>query len=136
MGRWVVVRGVQNVALYPLSSTCFLCVEPGLEPRGLPPRGLITIPGCSSSAAFGLCLSGFDPDRLCVFVFFPGCELKDGKQVTFNPEDDDFEHQLSIRMVCIKQEENPLFAYRWGEMHFYDRKVNRTKVNTKSHGME
>uniref|UniRef100_A0A8B9KGE5 Nucleophosmin 1a n=1 Tax=Astyanax mexicanus TaxID=7994 RepID=A0A8B9KGE5_ASTMX len=29
------------------------------------------------------------------------CELKQGKEVTFNPEDDDFEHQLSIRMVCV-----------------------------------
>ncbi|KAF5893661.1 nucleophosmin-like, partial [Clarias magur] len=29
------------------------------------------------------------------------CELKQGKEVTFNPEDDDFEHQLSVRMACV-----------------------------------
>lgn len=38
------------------------------------------------------------PDMF-VFNYFTGCELKQGKEVTFNPEDDDFEHQLSVRMV-------------------------------------
>uniref|UniRef100_A0A673X8B0 Nucleophosmin n=1 Tax=Salmo trutta TaxID=8032 RepID=A0A673X8B0_SALTR len=30
-----------------------------------------------------------------------GCELKSGKDVVFNPEEDDFEHQLDLRMVCV-----------------------------------
>ncbi|XP_016328622.1 nucleophosmin-like isoform X2 [Sinocyclocheilus anshuiensis] len=31
-----------------------------------------------------------------------GCELKAGKEVTFNPEDDDdYDHQLSVRMACV-----------------------------------
>uniref|UniRef100_A0AAY3ZXH1 Nucleophosmin n=1 Tax=Denticeps clupeoides TaxID=299321 RepID=A0AAY3ZXH1_9TELE len=34
-------------------------------------------------------------------TFLYGCELKSGKEVVFNPEDDDLEHQLSIRMVCV-----------------------------------
>ncbi|RXN11593.1 Kv channel-interacting 1-like isoform X2 [Labeo rohita] len=29
------------------------------------------------------------------------CELKAGKEVKFNPEDDDFDHQLSVRMACV-----------------------------------
>uniref|UniRef100_A0A8C7LCE0 Nucleophosmin 1a n=1 Tax=Oncorhynchus kisutch TaxID=8019 RepID=A0A8C7LCE0_ONCKI len=29
------------------------------------------------------------------------CELKSGKDVVFNPEEDDFEHQLDLRMVCV-----------------------------------
>lgn len=35
------------------------------------------------------------------FVIFPsGCVLEGGKEVVFNPDDDDFEHQLDLRMVC------------------------------------
>uniref|UniRef100_A0A8C9RB93 Nucleophosmin n=1 Tax=Scleropages formosus TaxID=113540 RepID=A0A8C9RB93_SCLFO len=33
--------------------------------------------------------------------FLYGCELKAGKEVVFNPSDDDFQHQLSLRMVCV-----------------------------------
>lgn len=32
-------------------------------------------------------------------VFLSGVVLEAGKDVTFNPEDDDFEHQLDLRMV-------------------------------------
>lgn len=39
------------------------------------------------------------PSDMLMFNYFAGCELKEGKEVTFNPEDDDFEHQLSVRMV-------------------------------------
>ncbi|XP_062870203.1 nucleophosmin 1a [Trichomycterus rosablanca] len=40
-------------------------------------------------------------DQMGPQTFIYGCELKQGKEVTFNPEDDDFEHQLSIRMACV-----------------------------------
>ncbi|KAL7846341.1 hypothetical protein SRHO_G00213210 [Serrasalmus rhombeus] len=42
-----------------------------------------------------------DVEQMGPQTFLYGCELKEGKEVTFNPEDDDFEHQLSIRMVCV-----------------------------------
>uniref|UniRef100_W5KSB7 Nucleophosmin n=1 Tax=Astyanax mexicanus TaxID=7994 RepID=W5KSB7_ASTMX len=42
-----------------------------------------------------------DVEQMGPQTFLYGCELKQGKEVTFNPEDDDFEHQLSIRMVCV-----------------------------------
>ncbi|TRZ00267.1 hypothetical protein DNTS_003718 [Danionella cerebrum] len=34
-------------------------------------------------------------------TFLYGCELKSGKDITFDPEDDDYDHQLSVRMVCV-----------------------------------
>uniref|UniRef100_A0A669EQS0 Nucleophosmin 1a n=1 Tax=Oreochromis niloticus TaxID=8128 RepID=A0A669EQS0_ORENI len=30
-----------------------------------------------------------------------GCVLEAGKEVVFNPDDDDLEHQLDLRMVCV-----------------------------------
>ncbi|KAI5624548.1 nucleophosmin [Silurus asotus] len=42
-----------------------------------------------------------DAEQMGPQTFLYGCELKAGKEVTFNPEDDDFEHQLSVRMACI-----------------------------------
>ncbi|KAJ8368304.1 hypothetical protein SKAU_G00083320 [Synaphobranchus kaupii] len=42
-----------------------------------------------------------DMEQLGPQNFLYGCELKAGKEVTFNPEDDEFEHQLSLRMVCV-----------------------------------
>ncbi|KAF4082275.1 hypothetical protein AMELA_G00149710 [Ameiurus melas] len=42
-----------------------------------------------------------DAEQLGPQTFLYGCELKEGKEVTFNPEDDDFEHQLSVRMACV-----------------------------------
>ncbi|KAK0147736.1 Nucleophosmin [Merluccius polli] len=29
------------------------------------------------------------------------CKLESGKDIMFNPEDDDFEHQLDLRMACV-----------------------------------
>ncbi|XP_076146044.1 nucleophosmin 1a isoform X2 [Alosa pseudoharengus] len=34
-------------------------------------------------------------------TYLYGCELTSGKDVKFIPEDEDVEHQLSIRMVCV-----------------------------------
>lgn len=34
-------------------------------------------------------------------TFLYGCELESGKDVVFNPDDDDFEHQLDLRMACV-----------------------------------
>lgn len=34
-------------------------------------------------------------------TFLYGCMLEAGKEVVFNPEDDDFEHQLDLRMACV-----------------------------------
>ena len=46
------------------------------------------------------------------FFFLSGCVLEAGKEVVFNPEDDDLEHQLDLRMVSAKfnfcEEEGPL----------------------------
>uniref|UniRef100_A0A4W4DU04 Nucleophosmin n=1 Tax=Electrophorus electricus TaxID=8005 RepID=A0A4W4DU04_ELEEL len=42
-----------------------------------------------------------DVEQMGPQTFLYGCELKEGKEVTFNPEDDDFEHQLSVRMACV-----------------------------------
>ncbi|MCI4387964.1 hypothetical protein PGIGA_G00080080 [Pangasianodon gigas] len=42
-----------------------------------------------------------DAEQMGPQTFLYGCELKEGKEVTFNPEDDDFEHQLSVRMACV-----------------------------------
>uniref|UniRef100_A0A673ZHL2 Nucleophosmin 1a n=1 Tax=Salmo trutta TaxID=8032 RepID=A0A673ZHL2_SALTR len=36
-----------------------------------------------------------------LFVTDISCELKSGKDVVFNPEEDDFEHQLDLRMLCV-----------------------------------
>lgn len=39
-------------------------------------------------------------DAISLCDIFPsGCMLEAGKEVVFNPEDDDFEHQLDLRMV-------------------------------------
>uniref|UniRef100_A0A3B5B7E8 Nucleophosmin-like n=1 Tax=Stegastes partitus TaxID=144197 RepID=A0A3B5B7E8_9TELE len=35
-------------------------------------------------------------------LFCSGCVLEAGKEVVFNPEDDDLEHQLDLRMVCVE----------------------------------
>uniref|UniRef100_A0AAY4A431 Nucleophosmin n=1 Tax=Denticeps clupeoides TaxID=299321 RepID=A0AAY4A431_9TELE len=37
---------------------------------------------------------------------FLGCELKSRKEVVFNPEEDGFEHMLSLRMVCVDHSTN------------------------------
>lgn len=38
-------------------------------------------------------------------IFPSGCMLEAGKEVVFNPEDDDFEHQLDLRMVSTLRSE-------------------------------
>lgn len=45
---------------------------------------------------------------------FSGCELKAGKDITFNPEDDDYDHQLSVRMV-----RDVTFIYLYTYMHAF-----------------
>ncbi|XP_056592444.1 nucleophosmin 1a [Triplophysa dalaica] len=42
-----------------------------------------------------------DLEQMGPQTFLYGCELKAGKEITFNPEDDDYDHQLSIRMACL-----------------------------------
>nr|XP_046173937.1 nucleophosmin-like isoform X3 [Oncorhynchus gorbuscha] len=42
-----------------------------------------------------------DEEQMGPQTFLYGCELKSGKDVVFNPEEDDFEHQLDLRMVCV-----------------------------------
>ncbi|XP_042588400.1 nucleophosmin-like [Cyprinus carpio] len=42
-----------------------------------------------------------DLEQMGPQTFLYGCELKAGKEVTFNPEDDDDDHQLSVRMACV-----------------------------------
>uniref|UniRef100_A0A671QD46 Nucleophosmin-like n=1 Tax=Sinocyclocheilus anshuiensis TaxID=1608454 RepID=A0A671QD46_9TELE len=46
--------------------------------------------------------SEMDLEQMGPQTFLYGCELKAGKEVTFNPEDDDdYDHQLSVRMACV-----------------------------------
>ncbi|KAG7256404.1 hypothetical protein CRUP_021866 [Coryphaenoides rupestris] len=40
-------------------------------------------------------------DTMAPQNFLYGCKLEAGKEVVFNPEDDDFEHQLDLRMACV-----------------------------------
>ncbi|XP_051765322.1 nucleophosmin 1a [Ctenopharyngodon idella] len=42
-----------------------------------------------------------DLEQMGPQTFLYGCELKAGKDVSFNPEDDDYDHQLSVRMACV-----------------------------------
>lgn len=44
-----------------------------------------------------------DLEQMGPQTFLYGCELKAGKEVAFNPEDDDddYDHQLSVRMACV-----------------------------------
>lgn len=46
-------------------------------------------------------MNGMDEEQMGPQTFLYGCELKSGKDVVFNPEEDDFEHQLDLRMVCV-----------------------------------
>ncbi|XP_062341590.1 nucleophosmin 1a isoform X4 [Osmerus eperlanus] len=48
-------------------------------------------------------MNGMDDEQVGPQSFLYGCELKSGKEVVFNPEDDDFDHQLDLRMVCVDQ---------------------------------
>ncbi|KAG7484130.1 hypothetical protein MATL_G00045980 [Megalops atlanticus] len=46
-------------------------------------------------------MNGMDMEPIGPQNYLYGCELKAGKDVIFNPSDDDGEHQLSLRMVCV-----------------------------------
>ncbi|XP_061155340.1 nucleophosmin 1a [Syngnathus typhle] len=45
-------------------------------------------------------MNGMDEEQMAPQTFIYGCALESGKEVTFNPEDDTFEHQLDLRMAC------------------------------------
>ncbi|XP_029925279.1 nucleophosmin 1a [Myripristis murdjan] len=46
-------------------------------------------------------MNGLDEEQMAPQNFLYGCVLESGKDVVFNPEDDDFEHQLDLRMACV-----------------------------------
>ncbi|XP_041658150.1 nucleophosmin 1a [Cheilinus undulatus] len=46
-------------------------------------------------------MNGVDQEPMAPQTFLYGCALEAGKEVVFNPEDDDFEHQLDLRMACV-----------------------------------
>jgi len=46
-------------------------------------------------------MNGLDEERMAPQTFLYGCVLESGKEVVFNPDDDDFEHQLDLRMACV-----------------------------------
>ncbi|XP_075876389.1 nucleophosmin 1a [Nelusetta ayraudi] len=46
-------------------------------------------------------MNGLDEPGMTPQTFLYGVVLEAGKDVTFNPEDDDFEHQLDLRMACV-----------------------------------
>ncbi|XP_041707021.1 nucleophosmin isoform X2 [Coregonus clupeaformis] len=46
-------------------------------------------------------MNGIDEEQMGPQTFLYGCALKSGKDIVFNPEEDDFEHQLDLRMVCV-----------------------------------
>ncbi|KAJ8408943.1 hypothetical protein AAFF_G00247610 [Aldrovandia affinis] len=46
-------------------------------------------------------MNGMEMEQMGPQNFLYGCELTADKDITFSPEDDDCEHQLSLRMVCV-----------------------------------
>lgn len=47
-----------------------------------------------------------------LFETFPsGCMLEAGKEVVFNPEEDEFEHQLDLRMVSSLRSRSRVHLY-------------------------
>uniref|UniRef100_A0A3B4YIU6 Nucleophosmin 1a n=1 Tax=Seriola lalandi dorsalis TaxID=1841481 RepID=A0A3B4YIU6_SERLL len=46
-------------------------------------------------------MNGMEEETMAPQTFLYGCVLEAGKEVVFNPEDDDFEHQLDLRMACV-----------------------------------
>nr|XP_046266367.1 nucleophosmin 1a [Scatophagus argus] len=46
-------------------------------------------------------MNGLDEEPMAPQTFLYGCMLEAGKEVVFNPEEDDFEHQLDLRMACV-----------------------------------
>uniref|UniRef100_A0A3Q3ICI9 Uncharacterized protein n=1 Tax=Monopterus albus TaxID=43700 RepID=A0A3Q3ICI9_MONAL len=46
-------------------------------------------------------MNGLDDGPMAPQTFLYGCVLEAGKEVVFNPEDNEFEHQLDLRMACV-----------------------------------
>ncbi|XP_037323938.1 nucleophosmin 1a [Pungitius pungitius] len=46
-------------------------------------------------------MNGIEEESMAPQTFLYGCVLESGKEVVFNPEDDEFEHQLDLRMACV-----------------------------------
>ncbi|XP_031713113.1 nucleophosmin 1a [Anarrhichthys ocellatus] len=46
-------------------------------------------------------MNGIEEESMTPQTFLYGCVLEAGKEVVFNPEEDDFEHQLDLRMACV-----------------------------------
>ncbi|XP_072230674.1 nucleophosmin 1a [Leuresthes tenuis] len=46
-------------------------------------------------------MNGLNEEPMAPQTFLYGCVLEAGKEVVFNPEDDDLEHQLDLRMACV-----------------------------------
>ncbi|TNN86729.1 Nucleophosmin [Liparis tanakae] len=46
-------------------------------------------------------MNGLEEESMAPQSFLYGCMLEAGKEVLFNPEDDEFEHQLDLRMACV-----------------------------------
>ncbi|XP_014893127.1 nucleophosmin 1a [Poecilia latipinna] len=46
-------------------------------------------------------MNGLNNEPMTPQTFLYGCVLEAGKEVVFNPDDDELEHQLDLRMVCV-----------------------------------
>ncbi|XP_055082436.1 nucleophosmin 1a isoform X2 [Periophthalmus magnuspinnatus] len=46
-------------------------------------------------------MNGLEEEPMAPQTFLYGCALESGKDYVFNPTDEDFEHQLDLRMACV-----------------------------------
>ncbi|XP_032433002.1 nucleophosmin 1a [Xiphophorus hellerii] len=46
-------------------------------------------------------MNGLNDEPMAPQTFLYGCVLAAGKEVVFNPDDDELEHQLDLRMACV-----------------------------------
>uniref|UniRef100_A0A1A8BVD3 Nucleophosmin 1a n=1 Tax=Nothobranchius kadleci TaxID=1051664 RepID=A0A1A8BVD3_NOTKA len=46
-------------------------------------------------------MNGVNDEQMAPQTFLYGCVLESGKEGHFNPEDDELEHQLDLRMACV-----------------------------------
>uniref|UniRef100_A0A1A7XR18 Nucleophosmin 1a n=1 Tax=Iconisemion striatum TaxID=60296 RepID=A0A1A7XR18_9TELE len=46
-------------------------------------------------------MNGLNDEQMAPQTFLYGCVLESGKEGLFNPEDDELEHQLDLRMACV-----------------------------------
>uniref|UniRef100_A0A1A8PG74 CWF19-like protein 2 n=1 Tax=Nothobranchius rachovii TaxID=451742 RepID=A0A1A8PG74_9TELE len=46
-------------------------------------------------------MNGMNDEQMAPQTFLYGCVLESGKEGLFNPEDDELEHQLDLRMACV-----------------------------------